>query len=336
MEKYEKHWEELVKYFRGEASEQEEERISLWRKKTDLNEKAFREFSRIWEAIKESESNGNFSAGSGWRRFSKFYDQQKKQERSQKRQKIFLQISKYAAAVIIGVLLSVGGYNIINKSATSVIQPLAVDVPNSQRSTITLFDGTEVVLNSGSHIEYLADYEKERHVKLSGEAFFSVKKDPDRPFVVETKDFSVRVLGTVFNVKSYGSESSTSTLLLEGSVEMKLPGKKPFKLSPNEKAHVSEDGKVMIEKISNADKHVAWRAGKYYFENEPLNSISKMLERAFDVTVIFENENIRNEKYTGSLDVDEHVRDVMQRLKITSSFAMEYRIDKRTVYISRK
>ena len=336
METYDQLWEELVRYFRGEANRQEMERIGFWRKKSDVNEKALQEFSRIWEAIRETETENHFNVTNGWKRFSRFYDHQKQQEKKQKRQKRFLQISKYAAAVIIGGLLSVGGFNLVFWQHSKIVQPLKVEVPNSQRSTLTLFDGTEVVLNSGSQIEYLPDIEEERHVRLSGEAYFQVTKDPDHPFVVETKNFSVKVLGTVFNVKSYDSESSPSTLLLEGSVEMKLPGKKPFLLSPSEKASVSHSGKVTIEKVSHTDKDVAWREGKYYFENESLNSISKMLERAFDVKVIFESDGIRHEKYTGSLDVDEHVRDVMQRLKITSSFDMEYKIKDRKVFISGK
>jgi transmembrane sensor len=336
MEAKDKHWEELVKYFRGKANEQEIEKIRIWREKSDLNKKAFQEFSRIWRSIRESESDNTFDAVRGWRQFSQFYDRKKTEKQKQQQKKYFLTASRYVAAIFVGVFLSTGISHLFLKNNPAVTQPLLVEVPNSQRSTVTLFDGTEVVLNSGSHLEYMPNDKKERHIKLSGEAYFSVTKDPKRPFIVETDNFSVKVLGTVFNVKSYKSEEQTSTLLLKGSVVLMLPGKQNILLSPNEQAHVMKNGKVKVEKISNAEKYVAWREGKYYFEREKLGSISQMLERAFDVDVVFINEAIKNERYTGSLDVDEHVRDVMERLALTSSFILNYKIEGRKVYIGKQ
>ncbi len=318
-------WDKLIQYFRGELSDVEKDEVEAWRSQSPFNRRVFDEFSRVWKALEMARSSGRFPSGKSWHRFSRWYDRQQQIERMRRTRQRWLVFSRYAAAVVVAALITWGVPRVLESSRE--LSPLVVEVPNSQRSTITLFDGSTVTLNSGSQLEYLPGFKKERRVKLNGEAWFSVTKDASHPFLVETKDFTVKVLGTEFNVKNYASDEWAETSLLEGSVELIFPQTKNLTLKTGERVRVNRSGKGNLEKIEHPDRITAWREGKYYFEGETLFGISQILERAFDVKIVFEDEHMKNEKYTGSLDVDEHVRDVMHRLALTSSFPLNYEIE---------
>lgn len=335
MINFEQHnWDRLVDYFRGEVSDNKREEVEAWRSQSPFNRRVFDEFSRVWDALESARTSDRFPSGKAWQHFNRWYDREEAAEKNRRTRKRFLVFTRYAAAVLIAVLVTWGVPRLLNTAET--YSPLTVEVPNSQRSTITLFDGTVVTLNSGSQLQYLPGFNKQRRVKLDGEAFFSVTKDNSRPFVVETKDFKVKVLGTEFNVKNYASDQWAETSLLEGSVELIFPQNKKMKLEPGQKLRVNDSGKGKLERIKHPDRLTAWRDGKYYFEGETLFAISQILERAFDVRIVFEDESIKGEKYTGSLDVDEHVRDVMDRLALTSSFPLKYKIEARRVTVSKE
>ncbi len=319
-------WDRLIQYSHGALNDAEKDEVEAWRQQSTFNHRVFEEFSRVCEALEMSRSSERFPSGKAWHRFSRWYDRQQQIERMRRTRQRWLVFSRYAAAVVVAALITWGVPKMLESSDD--LMPLMVEVPNSQRSTITLFDGSIVTLNSGSKLEYLPGFKKERHVKLNGEAFFSVTKDASRPFVVETRDFKVKVLGTEFNVKNYASDMWTETSLLEGSIELIFPGKEPLKLKPGQQLRMDSNGKVKLGQIKNPDRLIAWREGKYYFEEETLLGISQILERAYDVKIVFEDEHMKHEKYTGSLDVDEHVRDVMQRLALTSSFPLKYKIER--------
>jgi transmembrane sensor len=334
MQYSEQHWRMLVRFFRREATPEEMDQIDAWRKSSDLNQKTFDEFFSIHKSLTAARSDDQVSVSRGWENFSRGYDQRSVFEKRQQRKKYWFAISRYAAAVFIGIIISTGLLYFGQNQDALPNETIMVEVPNSQRSTVTLFDGTRVVLNSGSRFEYIGGSENERRVKVYGEAYFEVQENKELPFIVETEYFSVRVLGTVFNVKSYESENEASALLLEGDIELLLPGQPMVQLSPGQRAVMTPGGELDVEHVLDAHRQVAWRNGKYYFENEELSSIALMLERAFDVEIVFENESIKQARYTGSLNVDEHVRDVMQRLKLTSTFELKYRIKGKTIYVN--
>ncbi len=92
-------------------------------------------------------------------------------------------------------------------------------IPYGKRSDITLADGTHIWLNSGSQLSYPSEFKTDsREVYLSGEAFFDVKANPNKPFYVITRDIKIKVLGTRFNVSSYNEDNTTQTVLLKGKV----------------------------------------------------------------------------------------------------------------------
>ena len=123
-----------------------------------------------------------------------------------------------------------------------------------------LADGTKVWLNSASRLIYPQSFMgKERRVVLSGEAFFDVAHDAERPFIVETSRMNVKVLGTRFNVNDYDDNEEVSTTLVNGSVEIVSGGQQAFRLVPGEQAYGEEDeleknGKVNVRLYNVLDR----------------------------------------------------------------------------------
>ena len=120
----------------------------------------------------------------------------------------------------------------LNQTSGRVVQYV---VPDGQKSKVILADGTQVWLNSGSTLSVSMDNDNRRKVKLSGEAFFDVTKDKEVPFLVETKEYTVKVYGTQFDVRVYNDQIESETILKEGSISILTNSKKEIKMSPGQR-----------------------------------------------------------------------------------------------------
>lgn len=216
------------------------------------------------------------------------------------------------------------------------------------RSQVKLPDGTTVWLNAGSKLDYPKQFTgKQREVTLEGEAFFTVTKDAKRPFMVRTKSFSIRVLGTEFNVRAYPQEDSAVTSLVTGVVEVVLDEKKNqvVRLKPNEKLSiptiqlmeedsVEQAAPVVIKLIKSpltivrdsVVTETAWKENKLAFKRMPLEKVAIMLEQWFGVEIRFKNENKRQEYLTGVFQ-DESLEEVLKALELTGG-SFHFKTDK--------
>lgn len=209
------------------------------------------------------------------------------------------------------------------------------------RSQVKLPDGTTVWLNAGSKLDYPKQFTgKQREVTLEGEAFFTVAKDAQRPFTVRTRTFSIRVLGTEFNVRAYPQEDSAVTSLLTGEVEVVLDEKKNqvVRLKPNEKLSIPT-AVILEEAATVTDEPVvikltkspltilrdtvitetAWVENKLAFKKVPLEKVAVMLEQWFGAEIRFKNNNKRQEYLTGVFQT-ESLTEVLEALELTGTF----------------
>jgi transmembrane sensor len=236
-----------------------------------------------------------------------------------------------------------------------------VNVPNGSKGILTLEDGTRIWLNCGSSLSYV-DFSDagSREVFLEGEAFFDVTRDKSKPFVVNTSDLKLKVLGTRFNVKSYPSEKITETVLVSGKVqieEINAPTavKKPIMLEPNQKAtYYSMTGKFELDEQSpkskddlniplkqkvietvNPELYTSWKDEKLIFSNERLESLVIKMERWYNVNITLNDTLLNNYRYTGKFE-KENIEQALQALKLATP--LEYHIDKNnvTLYLSDK
>lgn len=194
---------------------------------------------------------------------------------------------------------------------------------------VRLPDGTLVSLNAASSLEYPANFNslKERRVKLTGEGYFEVAKDKAHPFVVTTSKQEVEVLGTHFNINSYRDEPVSKTTLLEGSVRVN----DNTILKPGEQANVLPDAKVEVA-IVDVTKVVAWKNGRFMFENESIESIMRKLARWYNVEVIFQDD-VRDIPFTAFISRSDNISKILNKITYTQN--IHFKIEGRRITVMR-
>ena len=232
-----------------------------------------------------------------------------------------------------------------------------VSTKYGNRSKIQLPDGSTVWLNAGSKLNYHKNFGNEnREVELSGEAYFDVVRDPQRPFIVHTATVDVKVLGTVFNLKSYPTDRSTETSLIHGSVQVTVREKKNqvYILHPNEKLTVMHNAtgapESAIAKTTNSplipkpvlirpltyspgqatSVEAAWIENKLSFADRPFEELAKDMERWYDVKIEFSGSRAKAHHFTGSFK-HESLEEALSALQFSASF--RYQINNRLITI---
>ncbi|MFT3903797.1 MAG: FecR domain-containing protein [Niabella sp.] len=227
-----------------------------------------------------------------------------------------------------------------------------VATEKGSKSKVMLPDSTLVVLNSDSRLTYDNRFNKHtREVRLTGEAFFDVKHDGEKPFIVHTERTDIKVLGTAFNVRNYPQEDLMETSLIRGRIELTFDDQKDSRviLNPSEKIVISKSGlsKTTNDKLMGREEDIfkltriaivdstiaelAWMNNKFSFVNKSLGQIADELEREFKTTIIFGNEAVKNYKYTVHSD-NYDLNEIMQIIKLSKDINYRY-VSKDTLII---
>jgi transmembrane sensor len=239
-----------------------------------------------------------------------------------------------------------------------VVSPSEISVKNGSKTRIKLPDGTQVWLNAGSRLTYDKDFgNRLREVTLTGEGFFDVVRNEQKPFIIHTTRMDVKVLGTRFNVKSYPNDKTTEASLIHGSIEVSLKDRSSEKiiLKPNEKIVVANIDTAQQPVIAHhstkehmdplvAIKHLTYQAAdstivetswvdnKLAFSDEAFSELAPRLERWYGVTIQFREESLKALRFTGTFK-DETIEEAMRGLTITASF--NYKFRGKTITITR-
>lgn len=185
--------------------------------------------------------------------------------------------------------------DVLSTAISEKVHTLKITIPRGQMYTITLSDGTQVWLNTGSSLKYPSQFDsKSRTVELSGEAYFKVARNENSPFIVKTDYITTRVLGTEFNIRAY-NEADVSVTLVNGKVEVESPNTERLTLKPNECATIKAS-KLQSE-VVDVKKYTAWVDGYFYFDNASLEDIMKELGRWYNINIEFANTSTREYKY---------------------------------------
>lgn len=198
-------------------------------------------------------------------------------------------------------------------------------VPRGGEYNLVLADGTNVVINADSKLSIPSRFEgKERRVRLEGEALFHVVKDAERPFVVEMKGGDVTVLGTVFNVSAYSEEVCIQTTLVEGSVAFQGKGMTEARLIvPGEQVTYDVQANTLdVEKVDTR-VYTAWAEGKWIIEGERLEDIMKQLARWYDVSVFYQNPEVKDLVFTGDLEKYSSCNVILDIISMTTNVEFE-------------
>lgn len=258
---------------------------------------------------------------------------------------------------IASVILLLLAITITYKFQTKTNRTLAIkeEANNSEivmspgsKTKIQLPDGTSVWVNACSKIKYAGGlHDKKREVYLEGEAYFEVKRDPSRPFIVHTSGIDIRVLGTGFNVKAYASEPTIEATLIHGSIEVinqNQPTATHVLLKPHEKLiytktkeftetqkqdkrSLTKDFVINIAPISSIKpisdiKETSWIYDKLIFEDERLEDLAIRLERWYGVHITIETPKMKDYRISGTF-VNETLEEALKELQMLTPFSYE-------------
>lgn len=206
-------------------------------------------------------------------------------------------------------------------------------VPYGKRSSIVLPDGSKVWLNSGSEIEFYSKFEgNTRDIKMKGEIFLTVAHDKNKEFIVHTPQSQIAVLGTVFNVSAYESETHEAVVLVEGKVEVQN-NKQSVVMTPNQMT-IIQNGE-MTSKTVNTLEYTSWIDGYMQLINTPLSEVLKAISRYYNIEFKYaEDINMNGQTCTGKLFLSDSVEDMLSVISGMTQF--EYIQVKETISITLK
>lgn len=214
-----------------------------------------------------------------------------------------------------------------------IIEQQTIYVPKSGEYELVLADGSRVFLNSESQLAFPSYFEGDtRRVELTGEAYFEVKKD-GRPFIIQTPDLSIEVLGTSFNVNAYQTNPYVNATLVEGSIRIRLPEKQEsFLLQPDHNFRLDKlSEKISVQQV-NTDIYTAWVKGEFMFRNQPLAEIFAQLERWYDFKIIYENPDIAKMRFTGSAEKVRPLNYLLSQIQAVTDIQYKSEGDKIILY----
>ena len=209
-------------------------------------------------------------------------------------------------------------------------------IPKGNAYELELADGTHVWLNAESELSYPTRFAGEmREVRLKGEAFFDVAKNPDCPFVVRTDEVAVQVLGTSFNVSAYQSEQMARVTLVGGSVAVKTNGGEEFRIVPSEQFCYNKESRKSGIRVVDTDLYTSWVKGEYIFKDAALEEIFNKLLHWYDFTVRYQNEQLKDKRFSLVIDRKISLEQLLELISFTSDVKLE-RSQGNIIYVKQK
>jgi hypothetical protein len=201
---------------------------------------------------------------------------------------------------------------------------IEIKAPAWTRASFSLPDGTTGWLNSNSSIKYNGTFSSDRQVTLVGEALFDVQKDITRPFVVNTSEVALTVLGTRFNIASYENERHIEVVLEEGKLIFNDKAfDREYTMKPNDLVVYDKDLKIFSTEVVQPNKYLSWTEGKLVFRNDPLDVIARRMERWYNIDVEV-NVRLEEDLRLRATFIDDNLEEVLELLK--RSLPIDYKI----------
>lgn len=193
---------------------------------------------------------------------------------------------------------------------------------NGERKQLQLIDGSIVILNANSSITYPEKFETSRQVELTGEAYFKVYRDTLKPFIVNTHDVTVRVLGTSFNINSYNN-LATKVSVVSGRVQVNSPSGRQIILTKNEQAAFAVNNNL-VRTAHESSEQIAWIDNTIFLKNTTLAETAGIIKNWYGVTVEFEEPELAQLTISGKFK-DEKLENVLQSIAFIKHLKIIYK-----------
>jgi len=276
----------IVKDLSRELSEQERSKLDAWLGSDKDNQSIYDEYKRIWLELDKVEGKTSSDVDFEWRRLERAISEEDSAPAA--RPNVFLRI---AASVVLFIALSIIVFFVLNQNQTEEV------VAQQAIEEISLPEGTKVSLNRQTTLEYKTKFDGEtREVKLDGEAFFEVVRDTLRPFIVQTGDLFVEVLGTAFNVKAYQGDDLVEVTVESGKVAVyRMEDKGNMVILVRGQKAVFRKEVEELTRMDNEDLNFkSWKTRHIIFEDTPMFEVVKIVNEIYGSDIRLESDQLLN------------------------------------------
>lgn len=301
---------------------------------TDRNESGLSNLTdeELWVSSAVADDTQQYDVDQAFERFRKRtgLDQSGKQS-----YKWYRTWSVAAVAIVLLGLITVTAYWQGSRQIQSNFSDIVVEAPLGSKTKLTLPDGSTVWLNAGSKMVYSQGFGvSDRRLAFQGEGYFEVEKNDEMPFLVQTHDVNVTVVGTKFNFRNYPEDEEAVVELLEGKValENQLKEEAVRYLSPNEKMVLHKATGEMDITSTKVKEATLWTENILLFDEDLLPDIVRELERSYHVQIEIENEDLKQTRFYGQFNqLEQNIYDVLDMLSETGK--LKYHEEGKVIYL---
>jgi ferric-dicitrate binding protein FerR (iron transport regulator) len=244
---------------------------------------------------------------------------------------------KLAAAAVVFIMFLASVFILFNRpSENPYPEPLAVH--KKENRVIFLPDGSTVILSAGSKLNYPSSFDglEKREVFLDGQAFFDIKHNASRPFIVYTGKLKTEVLGTAFDIKAIPGEADITVTVTRGKVKVMDQDKVLGVITPNQQITYSKEKVSAVTKTINSDSLLNWKEQDLRCDNLTVAEAAELLERRYHVKIIISDQSITSQRFTTIFSKNDSFEQVLKSICVFNGLFYEYNKQNSVVTISHK
>lgn len=323
----------IIKFLNNSCTDAELNEVIRWVNEDALNENSKKWAIEDWESYQLDEDFGDDEKFSILfdkiqHKIDSNYPKHKLSKNNTSKLHLFTAWLTRAAAILLIPVLAFLFYTFsqnnsqIANNLNPTIDSLEITAPIGSRTMVQLSDNSKVYLNYGSKLKYPQNFTGDnREVILSGEGYFDVSHNPEKPFIVHTEKLKIKALGTIFNVQAYPEDGSISTTLVDGKVAIEQYEANDFTktigtMVPGQHVTYNVTTEVVLCTEGKTEKYVSWKDGIIVFEDTPISQVTDRLNKMFNVDIEVSND-VKDYIYTVTL-VDEPLFQILDLMAIAT------------------
>lgn len=301
----------LAKYLSNEVNTREKLEVETWINQSVENREELEQSRKMLRNIDALYKAQNFNSEVAWKNVkAKLNSPQLKIIHHKKIGKeVFAKFYKYAAIIVFAVMLGSAGYYFGFRNKITEVYTEIISTPKQVINEYTLPDGSVVALNSNSKLVYPKHFKGDtREVTIYGEAFFDVKPNPEKPFIINAGNAQVKVVGTSFNVSAYPESETVEVVVKTGKVQVtsknseSIPELKEVLLVPGEKGTLFNKDNILKKSENSNPNYLAWKTHDFIFKEVPLSEVFQCLEKAYHVEIQVNESELNDLKLNAQFD----------------------------------
>ncbi|MCY1721871.1 FecR domain-containing protein [Prolixibacteraceae bacterium Z1-6] len=304
-------WELLAKQVSDESNSQEKLKVKDWLSQSDNNRKKLEQTKKMLNKIDTYYQAKKFNTNLAWINVHAQISPSKEKsiQHKKKRKEAIAQFYKYAAIVVVALLLGSIGYLIGFRNQNPAVYNEIISAENQVLKEYVLPDGSVVALNSNSKLLFPRKFKGNiREVTIIGEAFFDVKPNPEKPFLINAGDAQIKVLGTSFNVCAYPGTETIEVTVKTGKVQViskhtdLITENREVFLTPGEKGTLFSENHLLEKSVNTDPNFLAWKTHDLIFNEVPLIEVVRSLEKAYHIEIDLKEPELNDLLYEGHFD----------------------------------